>query len=65
MLGIYRALQKHLSGNLFSCKSVTYRSLIFLMQMRFINFHFLVLLLRVNINKGHYSFNLFVMHIRR
>ena len=42
-----------------------YRSLIFLMQMRFINFHFLVLLLRVNINKGHYSFNLFVMHIRR
>ena len=44
---------------------ITYRSLIFLMQMRFINFHFLVLLLRVNINKGHYSFNLFVMHIRR
>ena len=44
---------------------ITYRSLIFLMQMRFINFHFLALLLRININKGHYSFNLFVIHIRR
>ena len=54
-----------LALNIDTLSIVTYRSLIFLMQMRFINFHFLVLLLRVNINKGHYSFNLFVMHIRR
>ncbi|MEI6329743.1 MAG: protein kinase [Pseudanabaena sp. ELA645] len=43
----------------------TYRSLIFLMQMTFINLHFLALLLIINTNKGHYCFNLFVMHTRR
>jgi hypothetical protein len=31
----------------------TYRSLIFLMQMTFINLHFLALLLIINTNKGH------------
>ena len=44
---------------------LTYRSLIFLMQMTFINLHFLALLLIINTNKGHYCFNLFVMHTRR
>ncbi|MEI6332732.1 MAG: hypothetical protein WCP16_26105 [Pseudanabaena sp. ELA645] len=51
------------SGSLLT--STTYRSLIFLMQMTFINLHFLALLLIINTNKGHYCFNLFVMHTRR